>query len=187
MENHGMKHDIIITKNGEEQEMAQIRCVQCQDVKDVFLRSLHDDEILRGVILCPCGGKTSFELKGNVLSFIASKDFPISDPKHLPNDARERFSEAKLCYFGLALRATAVMLRATVESALKEKGIIKGKLEEKIDVALKQNIISQREYTLAHGTRLVGNESIHDATIITLAEIQGLFGAVAQIMDKIFP
>jgi hypothetical protein len=79
------------------------------------------------------------------------------------------------------------MLRAVVESALKEKGITNWGLEDKIKEALKRKIITEQEGTLAMGTKLIGDDSIHKASVIKLVEVQGLFGAVVQIVDKVFP
>ena len=184
------RDDIIALRKKGGQEMAQFRCIKCGSIKDVYLQAYMpftpEIDKLRGVDFCKCGGQTAFELIGNVLTFIASKEQFIP-PNNPPKDAAERFSEAKLCYFAQALRATAVMLRSSLELSLKEKGIAKGTLEEKIDDALAKTFISKREYTLAHATRLIGNDSIHEAENINLVEVESLFGAVTQITNKLFP
>ena len=167
--------------------MAEFLCDGCEHTKAIEFRNYKPGDILRGVVLCSaCGEQTFFEMKGTVLSFIPGKYLIIPPSPNVPQDSREKFTEAKLCYFAAALRATAVMQRASLESALNEKGFTKGTLEERIDNALANGDIKKREYTLAHGTRLIGNESIHQAKDINPAEVQPIFGALTQILNKLF-
>lgn len=172
--------------------MAELRCINCGAEYDANLtcRRAGAKYKLRGVIFRQCGdcdGRTAFELDRNIISFISSKDYPFAAPKNAPEDAKAKFEEAGLCYFAMALRATVVILRASVESALREKGVVKGSLDDKIREALKNDLIDQRVFAIAHGARLVGNESIHEAKTVDLVEVQALFGATAQIINKLYP
>lgn len=179
---------IVPSLKEKEGAMAEFCCIKCNKIKNVLFQNFLEGDRLRGVVFCACGGQTVFETIEQTLSFISSREYPFSSPNpNVPQDARQKFTEAELCYFAPALRAAAIMLRASLESALTEKGIVKGTLDERIERALSDGVISKREYTLAHGTRLVGNDSVHQSSDIKTVEVQGLFGAVTQILDKLFP
>jgi len=111
----------------------------------------------------------------------------ISHNPNIPNDARQKFTEARLCFFAPAPRAAAIMLRASLESALNERDITARNLDKQVEKALEKGVIGQREYAMAHGTRLVGGEAVHKSVEIKPAEVLGIFGAVIQILDKVYP
>lgn len=168
--------------------MAEFLCDGCGHTKAVEFRNYKPGDKLRGVVLCKgCGQQTFFEMKETILSFVPGKQLIIPPTPNVPQDSREKFMEAKLCYFSLAFRAAAVMLRASVESALAEKGYRRGRLELRIKRAKHYGVIDEQDYTLAHGSRLIGNRAIHTSSDIKPAQIQTLFGAVTEILDKLFP
>lgn len=164
-----------------------IKCTGCGHTKSVDNGNYKPEDIFRGTIHCACGAVTFFELNENTMTFISGK-YPFGSP-HLgvPKDASDRLEEAKVCYFSGALRASAVMARSALEQGLSAKGFNKGVLEKRIEEAHDKKLIGDTEMALAHGTRLIGNNSIHEAQDIAPIEVEGVLGATIQILNKIFP
>ena len=181
------KRSIIALEEKGGQKMAEFPCSRCSCIKNIGFGNYKDKDVLRGVVFCECGEQTIFEMERNFLSFLPGKMASISHNPNIPEDARQKFTEARLCFFAPAPRAAAIMLRASLESALTERGITARTLELQIDKSLENDVIGKREYTLAHGTRLVGKEAVHKSTETKPAEVLGIFGAVIQILDKVYP
>jgi hypothetical protein len=165
-----------------------IKCSKCGSIKGVDSHNLSKDEIFRGTIYCRCGETIFFELEGSIITFVTGKHPFGGINRNVPEDASDRLAEAKLCYFSGALRASAVMARSSIERGLSAKGYDKGKLEQRIEAAHNddKNIIGDVELALAHGTRLIGNDAIHEAQTIAPVEVEGALGATVQILNKMF-
>lgn len=80
------------------------------------------------------------------------------------------------------------MARSSIERGLSAKGYDKGTLEQRIEAAHKadKKIIGDVDLALAHGTRLIGNDAIHEAQTIAPVEVEGALGATVQILNKMF-
>ncbi len=70
-------------------------------------------------------------------------------------------SEVHSCLSINANRAAVALARAVVEATAKEKGITKGRLQEKIDALAAQGLIRDHTRQVAHEVRLDGNEVAH--------------------------
>ena len=180
--------------------MAQIPCAWCgfnyraigqttRPMDGSAAAKVHHGDVLRGILTCgDCGEKSVFELKdGYALTDLPGKDILLELNRNAPTQSREMYEEARLCFFGAALRAAAVMGRACLEQALVKKGYTKGKLEEKIDEAKKKGDLYDREVGLAHSSRLVGNDAIHEAKDIIPACLLAALAASATITNHLFP
>ena len=66
-------------------------------------------------------------------------------------------------------------------------GVTKGKLEQRIDGARRKDILTDTEYMLAHGSRLVGNAALHRASIVAPSDIPAVLSAVVSITNHLFP
>lgn len=184
----------------EVEEMAQIPCAWCGFNHRAIGQTasfssgspaagvLHQD-VLRCVLTCgKCGAKTVFQLEdGYALSYLPGRDILLELNQSVPAEAKEMYEEARLCFFGTALRASAVMGRACLEQALVNNGYTNGTLENKIDEAKKKGDLGDREYGLAHSSRLVGNDAIHEATEVTQPYLLAALAAAATITNHLFP
>jgi hypothetical protein len=185
----------------EAQDMAQIPCSWCGFNLRVITQTVNPPsslpdalnwlykDVLRCVLTCgKCEKKTVFQLEGGYgLTYLPGKDILVELNLKAPADSQEMYEQARLCFFGAAYRAAAVMGRACLEQALVGKGFVTGKLEEKIDEAKKKGILGNREYALAHGSRLVGNDSIHEAKDITQAHLLAALAAGATVVNHLWP
>ncbi|MDA1097284.1 MAG: DUF4145 domain-containing protein [Chloroflexi bacterium] len=143
---------------------------------------------LRGLLTCgKCGEATVFEMTdGYGLSFLPGKDMlPLLGGK-VPDAAKEMYSEARLCYFGAAYRAAAVMGRSCLEQALIGRGHTTGTLEKKVDAALNNGDLTSHEYALAHGSRLVGNAAIHESKSVEPAYLLPALAAAAVVSNHLW-
>jgi hypothetical protein len=104
-----------------------------------------------------------------------------------PDGAKEMYEQARLCIFGTAYRAAAVMGRASLEQALIARNFTSGLLEEKIDSAKANGTIGNREFSMAHGSRLIGNDAIHKDKVVTPAYLQNALSSAATIVNHLFP
>jgi len=173
--------------------MADLICDHCGDMRELAwrpqpVRSDGKTDIIRGVLTCRnCDRKTIFGMTGNAISFYPSKNAYGQLSGGIPNSVRGTFLDAELCYYGMGFRGAVAMCRACVERALVERGITNRTLEAKIDEAKKQTILTDREYMLAHGSRLVGNEALHEAETIEPSDIPSVLSAAINIVNHLFP
>lgn len=173
--------------------MAEISCVKCGRTREIevdrnVIGISRDDprDIIRAVLICRhCDGRTVFELTGNVVTL-----FPGANPygelaNTVPENVVDVFSEAELCYYGMANRAAVSMSRACVEQALSNVGITNGNLEQRIDEAKEKGVLGDQERMLAHGSRLAGNNALHEAPSINPGEVPPVLAAAVNIVNHI--
>ena len=189
-----------LSEEMEVEEMAQIQCSWCgfnhRGISQTYRYSegspaatVLNKDVLRGVLTCgKCGEKTVFQLEnGYALGYLAGKDTLVTLNPNAPEGSHEMYEQARLSFFGTAYRASAVMGRASLEQALITKGCVTGVLEDKVDEAKKKGIIGNREYALAHGSRLVGNDAIHVGKEITQPYLLAALAAAATVVNHLFP
>jgi hypothetical protein len=134
-----------------------------------------------------CNADTLFELTRNAITFYPGSDTLIELNVTAPDGAKEMYEQARLCIFGTAYRAAAVMGRASLEQALVAKNFTSGLLEEKIDAAKAKGTIGNREFSMAHGSRLIGNDAIHKDKEVTPAYLLNALASAATIVNHLFP
>lgn len=84
-------------------------------------------------------------------------------PPKVPDGIKTEFREAELCAAVGAYRAASALLRSVLEKTLNANGYTKGKLEQKIDQAADDGIITVPRKKLAHeNVRVLGNDVLHD-------------------------
>jgi hypothetical protein len=104
----------------------------------------------------------------------------------VPDAIATAASEAHQALGADAPRASVAMARATVEATAKDRGIIKGNLESKIDQLAKDGHISEAMRLAAHEIRFAGNEVAHGdlvnepITVDDAAEIAELMDAILE-------
>jgi len=122
----------------------------------------------------------------DAISFYPSKTAYGALSVNTPQDVKDIFADAELCFYGMGFRGAAAVSRACVEAGLSHKGITQGNLEQRIDEAKGKDILTETEYMLAHGSRLAGNAALHRATIIAPSDIPAVLSAVVGITNHLF-
>ena len=180
--------------NKEVAPMLKLACDGCGRTREIDLPWPFDGrydprpgDIIRGALVCShCGGRSPFELREDTLTFKPGKQLVAPLSANAPDSVRDRYTEAEICLHAAAYRAAAVMARAAVEEGLKEIGFTERSLDDRIDEALKQGKIGKEEYSVAHGSRLIGNDAIHDAETVSPGEIPAVLAAAAKVVNHIF-
>jgi hypothetical protein len=172
--------------------MAEVLCDHCGSSRMLNYisgrRSGEGEDSIYGVLTCrKCGKKTIFGMTFDAISFYPSKVAYGTLSVNTPQDVRDMFIDAELCFYGMGFRGAVSVSRACIEAGLSHKGIIQGTLEQRIDEAKSSNILSDTEYMLAHGSRLAGNAALHKSTIITPSDIPAVLSAVVSIVNHLFP
>lgn len=179
-----------------EVEMATIMCEQCGSMRQVRLQGVVHNigegvvkkDVMRATLTCAkCDTRNVFELVEEAVTFRPSGAMYGALSANAPEDVTDIFLEAELCFYGLAYRAAAVMCRACVEQALTVKGISKGSLEDRIDVAQRQGILDQRVYMLSHGSRLIGNDAVHIKRVVNPGDVPAVLSTAVSIVNHVFP
>lgn len=84
-------------------------------------------------------------------------------PSGVPEGIVSEYREAELCASVEAWRAASALLRSTLEKTLKANGYLKGSLQQKIDDAAADGVITSARKQKAHDdVRVLGNEVVHD-------------------------
>lgn len=165
--------------------MTAINCDWCDTAFAIDGGRSLSPHLLRGAVFCArCKKPTVFAMEHDALVWRPGKlDMP--GVQGAPPLAVEMLNESRLCYGVAAVRGAVAMSRAAVEQALKAKGIIKGTLEQKIDEAKGEGLLDDREVSLAHSSRLIGNEALHDAVAIDLSLVPAALSAAIAIVGSL--
>ena len=183
---------LLLTRRKGVKKMANVICDHCSSSRELLYRTSvsipgEGPDSLYGVLTCrKCGQKTIFGMTNDAISFYPGKAAYGALPVNTPQDVRDTFIDAELCFYGMGFRGAVAVSRACVEKGLFHKEIIKGSLEERIDDAKEQGILTETEYMLAHGSRLAGNAALHKATIIAPSNIPAVLSAVVSITNHLF-
>jgi hypothetical protein len=172
-------------------EMPDIACDWCDHSRVVDLEwgmyKVRPGDIIRGLLVCSnCGGRSPFEIRERTITFKPGRQLLTRLNDTVPADVGERYDEAALCLYAAAYRAAAVMSRAAVEQALVNNGITSGTLENKIDEALRQGIIGKEQHSIAHGSRLIGNDAVHKGASVSPGEVPAVLSAAANLINHVF-
>lgn len=173
--------------------MATLLCDHCGSSLQLnYQRRIYHEgagaDSIQGVLICrKCGKKTIFGMTDDAISFYPSKVAYGALSANTPQDVRDIFVDAELCFYGMGFRGAVAVSRACVEAGLSHKGITQGVLEQRIDEAKAKDILTETEYMLAHGSRLAGNAALHRAVIIAPSDIPAVLSAVVSIINHLFP
>jgi hypothetical protein len=117
---------------------------------------------------CSRAGLAKFHDNGNAQSAVLESFHPralasAGLPTAVPDGIAREYREAELCASVEAWRAASALLRSTLEKTLKANGYTKGSLQQKIDDAANDGIITSARRQKAHDDiRVLGNEVVHD-------------------------
>jgi len=183
---------LLLTKRKGVKKMAEVLCDHCGSSRLLNYQLVHrksgeGSDSVYGVLTCrSCGQKTIFGMTGDAISFYPSKAAYGALSVNTPQDVRDRFVDAELCFYGMGFRGAVAVSRACVEAGLSHKGITQGKLEQRIDDAKNKDILTETEYMLAHGSRLAGNAALHRAANIAPSDVPAVLSAVVGIINHLF-
>lgn len=99
-----------------------------------------------------------------VLESFSPRTLPASPlPSDVPETLKEEYREAELCSSVEAWRAASALVRSVLEKTLKANGYTKGSLQQKINDAADDGVITGARRQKAHDEiRVLGNEVVHD-------------------------
>ncbi len=172
--------------------MAEVLCDHCGSSRMLNYHrqtriSGEGADYIHGVLTCrKCGQKTIFGMSDDAISFYPSKTTYGTLSANTPQDVRDMFVDAELCFYGMGFRGAVAVSRACVEAGLSHKGITQGYLEQRIGEAKDKGILTETEYMLAHGSRLAGNAALHKNPIIVPSDIPTVLSAVVSITNHLF-
>src|SRR6266478_3317598 len=117
---------------------------------------------------CQRGGLAKVHDNGQVVVGVLEAFYPVSIesaaiPNSVPPGIAAEFREAELCAGHSAWRAASALLRSTLEKTLKANGYVAGNLQDKIDQAAADAVITDSRRRRAHeDIRVLGNDVLHD-------------------------
>lgn len=176
--------------------MAQINCANegCINGWEVMAISAFGG-VLYGTLVCPrCQSHTVFDLRNNGAR--AQPGIPGTELQHVrEQQVRDAFTEAITAYYGRAYRAAACMARASIETALKLKGIIPmekgGKLvlrpmlEDYIVQAKRDGCLGNVQETTARGAQIIGNRALHEMQSVSPSQCHNALATTAELLNHI--
>lgn len=139
-----------------------------QDGYHNFMGQSYDHVIYRLLRCAGCGrgGIAKIHNLSNAYkleSFLPFATEKVPIPTSVPEGIASEFREAETCAAFGAYRAASGLFRSVLEKTLKANGYIKDRLEQKIDQASSDGIITAARKELAHtNIRVLGNDVLHD-------------------------
>ncbi|WP_435746474.1 DUF4145 domain-containing protein [Nocardioides sp. SYSU DS0663] len=105
-------------------------------------------------------------------------------PPHIADAA----TEAYRCFSIEAYRAAGAMARAVIEASAKEKGIVKGRLFDKIEQMEKDQHIRPYVREAAHEVRHLGNDVAHGDFVepIEAEEAEEALALMSEVLQEVF-
>ena len=100
---------------------------------------------------------------GELESFLPTPTDYLGIPQGVPDGIAAEFREAELCAGVGAWRGSSALFRSTLEKTLKANGYMKGNLEDKVDEAAREGVITAALQNRAHeDVRVLGNDVLHE-------------------------
>ncbi|MGW3715587.1 DUF4145 domain-containing protein [Streptomyces sp. NPDC005133] len=107
----------------------------------------------------------------------------------VPEIIADMATEAHQCLSINANRAAVALARAVVEATAKERGILRGTLEKKIDKLFEERLIREYVRDAAHEVRFGGNEVAHGDLLsepMDDARAREILGLMDEILEEVF-
>lgn len=129
--------------------------------------------------------------KGGTISFRGVHWWPLPQSKlsdDIPKGIADIFTEAVTTYYAKAPRATAVMLRRTVEAITVHLSCNEGTLAQRLKNLAEKNILQPSLAEWAKEIRLIGNQGAHfdPANEVTMEDATQLLNFVQELMKYLF-
>lgn len=128
---------------------------------------------------------------GGEISYRGMHWWPLPQTKlseDIPSAITDVFNEAVTVYYAKAPRATAVMLRRTIEAIVVYFGEEKGTLAQRLQRLSDRNIMQPSLADWAKEVRLVGNQGAHfdPAESVNMNDVTQLMSFVQELMKYLF-
>lgn len=129
--------------------------------------------------------------RGGEVNFRGIHWWPLPQSKlsnDIPAEVSNIYYEAVITYYAKAPRATAVMLRRTVEAIVVNLGETKGSLAQRLQNLSDKNILQSSLSDWAKEVRLIGNQGAHydPANEVTMEDATQLLTFVQELMKYIY-
>jgi uncharacterized protein DUF4145 len=133
-------------------------------------------------------GRGNPGLAGVLATFYPPPIDKVVLPKGVPPEIEKECREAEVCASVGALRGASALLRSALEKVLKANGYKKGKLQQRIDRAAADGIITAARKRRAHeSVRTLGNDILHeDWRSVTAEEYEDSHHYVQRIMEDFY-
>ncbi|MDF2819897.1 MAG: hypothetical protein K0R15_338 [Clostridiales bacterium] len=128
---------------------------------------------------------------GGITSYRGIHWWPLPQSKlseDIPSTIIDVYAEAVTTYYAQAPRATAVMLRRTIEAIVVYFGEEKGALAQRLQMLSDRNILQPSLADWAKEVRLVGNQGAHfdPAEMVSMDDVTQLILFVQELMKYLF-
>jgi hypothetical protein len=146
-----------------------------------------------GVRVCPnpeCRGVV-FLLRRDNEHWIYPPELREFDPSDIPVTVRECMEEAIKCHAQECYRASAIMVRRTLEALCEDRGVSGPTLERRIEGLRTQIVISQDLIDGAHEIRFLGNDAAHIEAKVFMsvgkAEVEAAIDLAKELLRATYP
>lgn len=173
--------------------MPYLQCVSCDKTIEINTgqqvvwnqpdKGTNTHKVIGSAICRSCGAGTGFEIIDNTIVYVSGKSSYGTINTALSQTVKTLYSEAEMCFRNGTPDAAVAMCRASVEIALTDKGIEGRDLYHKIENA--KAILDTVEIGLAHASRLVTRDAIHNAELMSLSDIPSILSATVRILNKL--
>ena len=108
------------------------------------------------------------------------------DFQHLPFTLAKIYEEVIKAYNNNCFILCAAGVRAILEGICKDKGIIKGNLNEKIINLREKRLVSLQHESILHKLRFLGNEVLHELQTPSQEEIDAALDILEHIIESLY-
>ena len=129
--------------------------------------------------------------KGGCVTYRGINWWPLPESKlssDIPIDISNIYSEAATAYYANAFRASAVMLRCTLEAITNHFGITQGVLAKRLEQLSQKGILQPTLFEWSKEVRLIGNQGAHynPTESISKEEAKQLLDFLQELMKYLF-
>lgn len=110
----------------------------------------------------------------------------LKDIYSLPDKVRSIYRETHLAMCTKLKILAGVGIRALVESVCLEESAKGANLEKKIEDLVKKEVLTKRNATVLHKTRLLGNQSAHEIQAASDSELDVAFDIVENLLESVY-
>ncbi len=119
--------------------------------------------------------------------FVYPAPLPPPTDERIPEAIRRDLDEAKVCFGAGAPRGCASMARRAIQSACRDKGATRGKLEDEIDDLAGKGIITHDLKDWADNVRWIGNDASHpDSPSVEQDDAEDILKLADQFLQVIY-
>ncbi len=169
--------------------LAELRCAGCKKYMriDIPHHGIEAEKAnphkVTGIAICQCGVGTGFEIESDTTVYVSGKNSYGFVSGTFSETVKTLYAEAELSFQSGAPDASVAMCRASVETALADKGFSGRDLYERIMNA--KVVLGDVEVGLAHASRLITREAIHRGELVPLSDIPSMLSATVRVLNKL--